>query len=93
MGQNATISQEALHRLRWRCRRGLLESELILNHWLDAHAGTITQEQADALTSLLELSDNDLLDLLLRRSQPQAELATPAVLDLLRDLQRPDKAD
>ena len=92
MGQNATISQQALSRLRWRCRRGLLESELIINHWLSAHANTITQEQAEALTSLLELSDNDLLDLLLRRSQPQAALATPAVMALLRDMQRPNGA-
>ena len=88
MGQNAEISQQALSRLRWRCRRGLLENELIINHWLNAHAGSITHEQADALTGLLDLPDNDLLDLLLRRTQPQGALATPAVLALLRDLQR-----
>ena len=93
MGQNTTISQEALSRLRWRCRRGLLESELIINQWLNAHSGTITHEQANALARLLDLSDNDLLDLLLCRSQPQAALATPAVLALLREMQRPGTAD
>ena len=35
MDQHEKLSQEARSRLRWRCRRGLLESELIINRWLD----------------------------------------------------------
>ncbi|MDO4795092.1 MAG: succinate dehydrogenase assembly factor 2 [Brachymonas sp.] len=89
MPQHMPLSPEALNRLRWRCRRGLLENELIINRWLDARMGHITQAQADALTRLLDLPDNDLLDLLLRRAQPKAALATPAVLALLGEMQRP----
>lgn len=89
MTQDTPLSPEALSRLRWRCRRGLLENELIINRWLDERRDTITQAQADALSSLLALPDNDLLDLLLRRTQPKAHLATPAILALLQDMQRP----
>ena len=89
MPQHTPLSSEALNRLRWRCRRGLLENELIINRWLDERMGHITQAQADALTRLLDLPDNDLLDLLLRRAQPKSALATPAVLALLGEMQRP----
>ena len=90
MNDAATVlSQQGLSRLRWRCRRGLLENELIIHHWLDAHTHGITVQQADALNTLLDLSDNDLLDLLLRRKQPQDAWVTPDVLVLLREMQRP----
>ena len=90
MNDAATVlSQQAFSRLRWRCRRGLLENELIIHRWLDAQAGGITVRQADALNALLDLSDIDLLDLLLRRKQPQDAWVTPDVLALLREMQRP----
>jgi antitoxin CptB len=41
------------------------------------------------MTELLDLGDNDLMDLLLARSEPQSPLATPAVqrvLGLLRSV-------
>ena len=87
--QHARLSQEALNRLRWRCRRGLLESELIIHRWLDKRLDTITVGEAQTLSLLLELADNDLLDLLLRRKQPQDAWVTPDVLALLREMQRP----
>ena len=31
-----------LSRMRWRCRRGMLENDLILTRFLDARGGTIT---------------------------------------------------
>jgi antitoxin CptB len=36
-----------------------------------------------ALTRLLELSDNDLMDLLLARKEPEGDLAEPDVIRLL----------
>jgi antitoxin CptB len=56
-------------RLRWRARRGLLENDLILTRFLDAHEETMTDEDVDALTRLLDLADNPLMDLLLGRSR------------------------
>lgn len=73
-------------RLRWRARRGLLENDLILTRFLDAHEESLEDGEVDALTRLLDLSDNDLMDLLLARSEPEAGLALPQVLALLARL-------
>jgi antitoxin CptB len=70
-------------RLRWRARRGLLENDLILTRFLDAHELALSDAEVDALTRLLEASDNDLLDLLLARKEAQGELDLPHVHALL----------
>lgn len=75
-------------RLRWRSRRGLLENDLILTRFLDQHEATLTDEEVDALTRLLELADNDLMQLLLGRKEPDQEVNLPhvhALLSRLRD--------
>ena len=77
-------------RLRWRARRGLLENDLILTRFLDAHEHDLSDGDVAALTQLLDLSDNDLLDLLLaRKSAGDAldTLDTPQIHALLRRLQ------
>ena len=73
-------------RLRWRSRRGLLENDLILTRFLDQHESTLTDEEVDALTRLLELSDNDLMHLLLGRKEPGEEVDLPHVHSLLARL-------
>ncbi len=75
-------------RLRWRSRRGLLENDLILTRFLDAHEIELTDDEVDALTQLLDLSDNDLLDLLLGRTEPADSLAVPKVSALLTKLRQ-----
>ena len=75
-------------RLRWRGRRGLLENDLFLTRFLDAHEENLTDEEVDAFTRLLDLSDNDLLDLLLARNEPEGEQALPHVRALLERLRQ-----
>lgn len=70
-------------RLRWRGRRGLLENDLILTRFLDAHETTMTDQEVDAFSRLMELSDNDLMSLLLARKEPEAEMDLPHVHALL----------
>ena len=57
------LDERVLSRLRWRCRRGMLENDLILERFLHRHGSILTLGQVDCLNELLELSDNDLLDL------------------------------
>ncbi len=81
------IDARALSKLRWRCRRGLLENDLFIERFFDRHAPHLTVRQAEALGVLMDLSDNDLLDLLLGRKSPEGELARDDVnhvLGLLR---------
>jgi len=70
-------------RLRWRARRGLLENDLIITRFLDAHETTLTDQDVAVLTGLFELSDNDLLDLLLARKEPADDLDSPPVHAML----------
>lgn len=75
-------------RLRWRSRRGLLENDLILTRFLDAHEEELTDEEVDALTRLLDLADNPLMDLLLGRSEPSGDVDLPHVRALLARLRQ-----
>ena len=77
-----------LHRLKWRCRRGLLENDLIIERFFRRHEETITARQASGLATLMELSDNDLLDLLLARCEPQGAIDTAEVREVLGLLRR-----
>ena len=84
---DSAIDPRELSRLKWRCRRGLLENDLFIERFFRRHEETMTIRQAEGLTALMDLSDNDLLDLLLARREPQDALDRPhvrEVLDLLR---------
>jgi antitoxin CptB len=81
------IDERALSKLRWRCRRGLLENDLFIERFFTRHASSgVSLTQAEGLTMLMDLSDNDLLDLLLRRKEPSGEIDTAAVREVLADL-------
>jgi antitoxin CptB len=75
---DAPLSELERRRLRWRARRGLLENDLIIGRFLDRHEHELDEAQARALLRLLELPDNELLDLLLARSEPGAPLISEA---------------
>ena len=83
------IDERALSKLRWRCRRGLLENDLFIERFFDRYAGSLTEAQAQALSALMELSDNDLLDLLLVRKEPEGELLRDDVVQVLRMMRTP----
>ena len=89
------LGERELSKLRWRCRRGLLENDLLIEKFFNRHEGTLTVSQGKGMGDLMELSDNDLLDLLLQRKEPgelpEADSKASAstfealrVLDLLR---------
>jgi antitoxin CptB len=69
------LDERALSKLRWRCRRGLLENDLFIERFFDRFDKALNVRQADALGVLMDLSDNDLLDLFLaRKSLAQVEV-------------------
>jgi antitoxin CptB len=55
-------------RLAWRCRRGLLELDLWLGGFLQAHRATLQPCETAALDRLLGLADMEILDRLQGRS-------------------------
>lgn len=80
---DTAVDARRLSKLKWRCRRGLLENDLFIERFFQRHEASLTEAQAQALEALMELSDNDLLDLLLARKEPEGELDRPDVLQLL----------
>ena len=80
------LDERRLSKLRWRCRRGLLENDIIIGRFFDRHATELTVGQARGLHKLMDLADNDLLDLLLGRKEPEAEMASRDVTEVLDTL-------
>ena len=87
---NAPVGATELSRLRWRCRRGLLENDLFVERFFQRYAQGLTVRHANGLQALMDLADNDLLDLLLRRREPEGDLATADVLEVLGMLRAKD---
>lgn len=79
------IDQGALNKLKWRCRRGLLENDLFIERFFARHPA-VTVRQAGAMSQLMDLEDNDLLDLLLRRREPEGDIKTSEVRQVLEML-------
>jgi len=75
---------QTLSRLRWSARRGLLENDLIIERFFNRYINTLTMADVFAMDQLLDLSDNDLLDLLLNRREPQGALDNPDVVKILQ---------
>ena len=61
------LDERALSKLRWRCRRGLLENDLFIERFFKNFEVSLTVRQGHALGLLMDLSDNDLLDVQLAR--------------------------
>lgn len=66
-------------RLRWLCRRGTKELDLLLNRFLDHGWETASPETRRAFERLLELQDPDLYALLTGRSDTR----DPALADVV----------
>ena len=86
---DSALDPVALNRLKWRCRRGLLENDLFIERFFGRHGSTLTVVQANGLEALMELSDNDLLDLLLARKELTGPLLRDDVVQVLRMMRTP----
>jgi antitoxin CptB len=73
-------------RLRWRARRGLLENDIVLTRFLDRHEAGLGAAEVAALGQLLDLTDNELLDLLLARAELPRAIDNPDTRTLLGQL-------
>ncbi len=60
-----------IDRVRWHCRRGMLELDLVLSRFMDAVYGALAESDRVAFSKLLEYPDNDLWDLVSARAEPE----------------------
>ncbi len=70
-------------RARWRCRRGLLELDIILQRFMDLHYTQLNEAELQQFETLLSLSDNDLWDMIAAK-EPVADQGLESVLHLLQ---------
>ncbi len=63
------MDRAAHDRLKWKCRRGLLELDLVLERFLARDASALDPEGLERFSALLELQDNDLWDIVNGRSE------------------------
>jgi len=71
-----------MDRIRWRCRRGLLELDLVLTGFLERGYDRLGPDERAVFLELLEQPDNDLLDLAMGRTEPAPRFR--AVVEMLR---------
>jgi antitoxin CptB len=75
-----------LSKLRWRCRRGFLENDLILTRLLDKRGANFSDDEHNQLLTLIAMDDNDLWDVISGRSDTYAADAASMVHTLRQTL-------
>jgi antitoxin CptB len=78
-----------LSRLRWRCRRGIKEMDIILQRFLEQDYSTLSLKEKALFDQILDETDLDILDWMLMRTQP-ANTNYEMLLALFRQ-HKPDK--
>jgi succinate dehydrogenase flavin-adding protein (antitoxin of CptAB toxin-antitoxin module) len=73
-----------MNRLRWHCRRGMLENDLILGRFLDAHGAQLDGRRLAAFSALLEYADDELWGVVSGRR----ECGDPALEEVVQLLRR-----
>jgi antitoxin CptB len=71
--------------MRWRCRRGMKELDLLLIRWLDARFEAASEAERGEFEALLELPDPQLAGYLLRREAPGQAPRAALVASILAD--------
>lgn len=86
---DAILEERERDLLRWRSRRGLVENDLYIEKFFATHGNQLTRRHAIGLSALMNLADNDLMDLFLRRKEPEGALDTPEVREVLQMVRKP----
>ncbi|MDJ0834547.1 MAG: succinate dehydrogenase assembly factor 2 [Gammaproteobacteria bacterium] len=66
-------------RLRWLCRRGMKELDVLMTHYLEHHYPGATAAEQQAFEALLQMPDPDLYSLILGRSESTDEDITQLI--------------
>lgn len=64
------MTEQESKRIRWRCRRGLLELDWVLLSFYEQHFHALDHNDQQAFVHLLDQDDNDILAWLQKRQVP-----------------------
>lgn len=70
-------------RMRWRCRRGMLELDIVLQRFIDAHYEALDKHQIMLFETLLSLPDHDLWNMIMGNREVPDDVFVP-LLKLLQ---------
>jgi antitoxin CptB len=76
---------DALKKLRWQCRRGTLELDILLEHYLEVGYPIADKREKSAFVELLALEDSELLPCLMGERLSIAE-DMAALVNKIRNL-------
>jgi len=82
--ENRTMDEQ-MGKLRWRCRRGMKELDLLTLGYLERHYPTAPAEEQQAFAALLELQDPLLMSYMVGRETP-ADATAARVVGAMRTL-------
>ena len=80
---NTLLEERERDLLRWRSRRGLVENDMFIEQFFATYGSQLTHRHAAGLSAMMDLADNDLMDLFLRRKEPEGPLDTQEVKEVL----------
>jgi antitoxin CptB len=90
---NAEIMLDAeQRRLAWRCRRGMLELDIILQKFVNEQFGSLHMDELQVFDELLDLPDNDFWELI-RNTEPAEDESLQSVLTKLRAIHLPSSQE
>lgn len=79
-----------INRLKWRCRRGLREMDLVFEHFIDEHYAKVSPELQAAFERMSDELDLDIYDWLMGRADPPDEEIAQVLKLMLKDKPTPD---
>ena len=80
------MSELELRRLSWRCRRGMLELDIVLQRFAEEQLSALDIAELSAFDILLDFPDNEFLDVVTAKLSVDPALSTPAMQRLITKL-------
>lgn len=81
--ENMDVTNSEKQRLHWRCRRGMLELDILLNAFVENGYTRLSPEQATLFENILEYPDQVLYDLVLQKTR-SADKKISELITLIR---------
>jgi len=81
-----SMTEVELRRLSWRCRRGMLELDIVLQRFAEHQLMSLDVAELSAFDILLDFPDNEFLDVVTDKSSVDAAISTPAMQRLISKL-------
>ena len=88
---NNEAKEAEARRLAWRCRRGLLELDIVLQRFVASQFTSLTNQELSALDALLALPDNDFWALLVNENMQIKEAETISLIKKIQTMHQANK--